>query len=76
MVILAIGVRPDSKIAKDAGLTVSARGAIVVTDDMRTSDPDIFAVGDAVQVTDFVTQRANAHPAGGPRQQAGAHRRR
>ncbi len=71
LVILAIGVRPESKIAKDAGLTVSPRGAIVVTDDMRTSDADIFAVGDAVQVTDFVTGEQTLIPLAGPANKQG-----
>lgn len=71
MVILAIGVRPDSKIAKEAGLTVTPRGAIVVTDDLRTSDPDIFAVGDAIQVTDFVTREETLIPLAGPANKQG-----
>ncbi|HPJ01908.1 MAG TPA: FAD-dependent oxidoreductase [Candidatus Limiplasma sp.] len=71
MVILAIGVRPESRIAKEAGLTVSPRGAIVVTDDMRTNDPDIFAVGDAVQVTDFITREQTLIPLAGPANKQG-----
>ena len=55
VVILAIGVRPDTTLAKKAGLTIGERGGIRVDDRMRTSDPDIFAVGDAVEVKDFVT---------------------
>ncbi len=50
MVILAIGVSPDSRLAKDAGLETGLRGSIRVDEHMRTSDPDIYAVGDAVQV--------------------------
>ena len=53
--ILAIGVRPDSKLAKTAGLEIGERGGIRVDEHMRTSDPDIFAVGDAVEVKDFGT---------------------
>ena len=71
MVLLAIGVRPESKIAKEAGLTVTPRGAIVVSDDMRTSDPDVFAVGDAVQVTDFVTHEQTLIPLAGPANKQG-----
>jgi NADPH-dependent 2,4-dienoyl-CoA reductase/sulfur reductase-like enzyme/peroxiredoxin family protein/rhodanese-related sulfurtransferase/TusA-related sulfurtransferase len=71
MVILAIGVRPESKIAKEAGLEVTQRGAIVVSDDMRTSDEHIFAVGDAVQVTDFVTQEQTLIPLAGPANKQG-----
>ncbi|HVO98383.1 MAG TPA: FAD-dependent oxidoreductase [Bryobacteraceae bacterium] len=55
VVILAIGVRPDTKLAKTAGLEIGERGGIRVDEHMRTSDPDIFAVGDAIEVRDFVT---------------------
>ena len=55
MVILAIGVTPDSRLAADAGLELGLKGSIVVNDRMQTSDPDIYAVGDAVQVTHFVS---------------------
>jgi NADPH-dependent 2,4-dienoyl-CoA reductase/sulfur reductase-like enzyme/rhodanese-related sulfurtransferase len=55
LVILAMGVRPDTTLAKQAGLEVGERGGIRVDEHMRTSDPDIFAVGDAIEVKDFVT---------------------
>jgi len=55
IVILALGVRPDTTLAKIAGLKIGERGGIRVDDQMHTSDPDIFAVGDAVEVKDFVT---------------------
>ena len=55
IVILALGVRPDTTLASMAGLEIGALGGIRVDDQMRTSDPDIFAVGDAVEVRDFVT---------------------
>jgi rhodanese-related sulfurtransferase len=55
IVILALGVRPESTLAKTAGLEIGERGGIRVDDQMHTSDPDIFAVGDAVEVKDFVT---------------------
>ena len=55
IVILAIGVRPETTLAKAAGLTLGERGGIRVDQQMRTSDPDIFAVGDAVEVRDRVT---------------------
>ena len=55
IVILAIGVRPDTTLAKSAGLAIGERGGIRVDEHMRTSDPDIFAVGDAVEVKDFGT---------------------
>ena len=55
MVILAIGVTPDTALAKEAGLELGIRGSIVVNDRMETSVPDIYAAGDAVQVKHFVT---------------------
>lgn len=55
MVLLAIGVTPDSDLAKKAGLELGIKGSIVVNDRMETSDPDIYAVGDAVQVKHFVS---------------------
>jgi NADPH-dependent 2,4-dienoyl-CoA reductase/sulfur reductase-like enzyme/rhodanese-related sulfurtransferase len=55
IVILALGVRPDTTLAKMAGLEIGERGGIRVDDQMHTSEPDIFAVGDAVEVKDFVT---------------------
>ena len=55
MVILAIGVTPDTALAKEAGLELGVRGSIVVNNRMETSVPDIYAVGDAVQVRHFVT---------------------
>jgi NADPH-dependent 2,4-dienoyl-CoA reductase/sulfur reductase-like enzyme/rhodanese-related sulfurtransferase len=55
IVILALGVRPDTTLAKTAGLEIGKRGGIRVDDQMHTSDPDIFAVGDAIEVKDVVT---------------------
>ena len=55
MVALAIGVSPESTLAKEAGLKLGVKGSIVVNDRMETSAPDIYAVGDAVQVKHFVT---------------------
>ena len=55
MVILSIGVRPENKLARDAALEIGDRGGIKVDSTMRTSDPDIYAVGDAVEIKDFVT---------------------
>jgi len=55
MVVLAIGVTPDTALAKEAGLELGIRGSIVVNDRMEASIPDIYAVGDAVQVKHFVT---------------------
>ena len=55
MVVLAIGVTPDTVLAKDAGLELGIKGSIIVNDRMETSIPDIYAAGDAVQVKNFVT---------------------
>lgn len=55
MVVLAIGVAPDTKLAQEAGLELGIKGSIVVNDRMETSAKDIYAVGDAVQVRHFVT---------------------
>ena len=66
MVILAIGVKSESRLAKEAGLSVNERGGIMADKHMATSDPDIYAVGDAVEVTDFVTGEALLIPLAGP----------
>jgi len=55
MVVLAIGVTPESSLAKEAGLSMGLKGSILVNDRMETSDPHIYAVGDAVQVKHYVT---------------------
>ena len=55
MVVLAIGVTPESSLAKNAGLALGMKGSILVNDRMETSAPDIYAVGDAVQVKHYVT---------------------
>ena len=62
IVVMGIGVRPEVGLARTAGLAVGERGGIVVDDQMRTTVPDIFAVGDAVEVRDWVTS-AQAHVA-------------
>jgi hypothetical protein len=71
MLIMAVGVRPDSRLAKEAGLQLNARGAIAVNDHMLTSDPDIFAVGDAIEITDFVTGDKGYVPLAGPANKQG-----
>lgn len=55
MVVLAIGITPDAALAKEAGLDLGVKGSILVNDRMETSAPDIYAVGDAVQVKHSVT---------------------
>jgi NADPH-dependent 2,4-dienoyl-CoA reductase/sulfur reductase-like enzyme/rhodanese-related sulfurtransferase len=71
IVILAIGVRPETALAKMAGLEIGQRGGIRVDEQMRTSDPDIFAVGDAVEVRDFVTGEWTLIPLAGPANRQG-----
>ncbi len=71
IVILAIGVRPETTLAKIAGLELGKRGGIRVDDQMRTSNPDIFAVGDAVEVKDFVTGQWTLIPLAGPANRQG-----
>ena len=71
IVILAIGVRPETALAKMAGIEIGQRGGIRVDDQMRTSDPDIFAVGDAVEVRDFVTGQWTLIPLAGPANRQG-----
>jgi NADPH-dependent 2,4-dienoyl-CoA reductase/sulfur reductase-like enzyme/rhodanese-related sulfurtransferase len=71
LVILAIGVRPETALAKMAGLEIGQRGGIRVDEHMRTSDPDIFAVGDAVEVKDFVTGEWSLIALAGPANRQG-----
>ncbi len=71
LVILAIGVRPNSQLAKDAGLTLNARGGIVVDDTLKTSDESIYAVGDAVETENFVTHERTMIPLAGPANKMG-----
>lgn len=71
MVVLAIGVKPETKIAKEAGILLNGRGAIIVDSAMRTNDMDIYAVGDAVEVEDFVTREKTLIPLAGPANKQG-----
>lgn len=71
MVVLAIGVTPDSSLAKDAGLTLGMKGSIVVNDRMETSVPDIYAVGDAVQVKHVVSGQDAVISLAGPANKQG-----
>jgi NADPH-dependent 2,4-dienoyl-CoA reductase/sulfur reductase-like enzyme/peroxiredoxin family protein/rhodanese-related sulfurtransferase/TusA-related sulfurtransferase len=71
MVILSVGVRPESDLAIGAGLTVNPRGAIVVNEFMQTSDENIYAVGDAVEITDTVTEEKGFVPLAGPANKQG-----
>lgn len=66
MVVLAIGVRPESTLAAQAGLDLGPRGHIVVNEHLQTSDPDVYALGDAIQVLNPVTGAPCAVPLAGP----------
>lgn len=71
MVLLSIGVRPETKLAKDAGLAIGERGGITVNDYMQTSDADIYALGDAVEVRHLVTGQPALIPLAGPANKQG-----
>ncbi len=71
MVILSIGVQPDTALARNAGLELGPRGHIVVDAFMRTSDPDIYAAGDAVQTQDRISDTPTSLPMGGPANRQG-----
>ena len=71
MVVMAIGVAPETALAKDAGLELGIKGSIVVNDRMETSVPDIYAVGDAVQVKNFVTDEDALISLAGPANKQG-----
>ena len=71
MIVLSIGVTPESSIAKNAGLEVNEKGAIIVNSKMRTSDEDIYAVGDAVEVIDFVNKKPTMIPLAWPANRQG-----
>jgi len=69
--VVCIGVRPESKLAADAGVSCGSRGGIVVNEHMQSNDPQIYAVGDVAQVTDFVTGEATQIPLAGPANRQG-----
>lgn len=71
MVVMAIGVAPDTTLAKNAGLALGVKGSIVVNDKMETSIPDIYAVGDAVQIKNFVTDTDTLISLAGPANKQG-----
>lgn len=71
LVILGIGVRPETTLAKAAGLEIGDHGGIRVNEQMQTSDPKIWAVGDVVEVQDFVTQEWTVIPLAGPANRQG-----
>jgi NADPH-dependent 2,4-dienoyl-CoA reductase/sulfur reductase-like enzyme/rhodanese-related sulfurtransferase len=71
LVVVGVGVRPESKLAADAGLATGPAGGIRVNAHMQTSDADIFAVGDVVETTDFVTRGPVQVPLAGPANRQG-----
>jgi NADPH-dependent 2,4-dienoyl-CoA reductase/sulfur reductase-like enzyme/rhodanese-related sulfurtransferase len=71
LIVLCIGVKPEIKLAYEAGIEIGKRGGIVVDEHMRTSDPDIYAVGDAVEVTDLVGGFQTLIPLAGPANRQG-----
>ncbi|XZE20493.1 FAD-dependent oxidoreductase [Pirellulaceae bacterium SH449] len=71
MILFGIGVRPENKLAIDSGLAVGPRGGIVTNASMQTSDPDIYAVGDAIETEDFVLKTRAQVPLAGPANRQG-----
>ena len=71
LVILGVGVRPENTLAVEAGLEVGPRGGIQVNEQLQTSDPDIYAVGDAIETRDFVTGGPTQVPLAGPANRQG-----
>ncbi|GAA0714093.1 CoA-disulfide reductase [Paraclostridium ghonii] len=71
LIVLSIGVRPESAIAKEAGLKLNERGAIVVDQYMKTSDENIYALGDAVEIIDFVNKKPTMIPLAWPANRQG-----
>ena len=71
LVIVGVGVRPESSLAVAAGLSVGQRGGIRVNDHLQTDDPDIYAVGDAIEVEDFVLGGPTQVPLAGPANRQG-----
>lgn len=71
MIILSIGVKPETTIAKEAGLKLNERGALVVNNHMKTSDDSIYALGDAIEVMDFVNKKPTMIPLAWPANRQG-----
>lgn len=69
--VVSVGVRPENELAKNAGLECGDRGGVVTNASMQTSDPDIYAVGDVVEVDDFVTKARVQIPLAGPANRQG-----
>lgn len=71
LVILSIGIRPNSQLAKDCGLELNAKGGIVADEYLKTSDPSIYAVGDVIEVEEFVLKNKTMIPLAGPANKQG-----
>lgn len=71
MIILSIGVQPESSLAKEAGLELGVRNTIKVNETLQTSDPSIYAIGDAIEVKDFVTETETMIPLAAPANRQG-----
>lgn len=71
MIILSVGVRPETAIAEDCGIELNPRGSIIVNNKMQTNISDIYAVGDAVEVEDFITKKPAFIPLAGPANKQG-----
>ena len=71
IVVLSVGVRPETSLARECGVNLNQRGSIIVNKQMQTNYPDIYAVGDAVQVTDFMTGEPSFIPLAGPANKQG-----
>jgi NADPH-dependent 2,4-dienoyl-CoA reductase/sulfur reductase-like enzyme/rhodanese-related sulfurtransferase len=71
LIVLGTGIRPETRLAKKAGIKLGSTGGILVDEYMRTSDPYIYAAGDVVQVKDFVTGRDSLYPLAGPANRQG-----
>lgn len=71
MIILAIGVQPENSLAKSAGLELGVRGAIKVNETLQTADPSIYAIGDAIEVTDYINGQPTMIPLAWPANRQG-----
>lgn len=71
MAVMSIGVTPDTRLAGEAGLRLGLKGSIAVNDHMQTSDPDIYAAGDAVEISRFATGERTLVPLAGPANKQG-----
>ena len=71
MVVIAIGVKPESKMAVDAGIEVNSRGAIKVDSHLRTNIKDIYAIGDVIEITNYITKEKGYVPLAGPANKQG-----